>query len=70
MIGKLSTVEALSASLYVLGHKKEAIRILEPFTWGGTFHQLNIELLDAYARNDPIETNGLEDALSKVRMIR
>jgi len=48
-ISKLSTVEALSASLYILGYKMEGKRILSKFKWGHSFLSLNEEILDEYA---------------------
>ena len=47
---KLSTVEALSASLYIAGFKKEAMRLLSVFSWGSSFTSLNEELLNAYSQ--------------------
>ncbi|MFQ5815294.1 MAG: DUF367 family protein [Candidatus Hydrothermarchaeaceae archaeon] len=51
-IGKLSTAEALSASLYILGYKGEGKRILSKFKWGASFLSLNEEILEAYASAD------------------
>jgi len=47
---KLSTVEALSAALYIVGFKEPATRLLSIFKWGPHFITLNRELLDEYAR--------------------
>jgi len=63
--GKLSTVEALSASLYILGFKDQAVNILQPFAWGRTFKALNRELLETYRKNDPAESIHLDQALMK-----
>jgi len=46
---KLSSVEALAGSLYLLGFKKEAEKLLSLFKWGGTFFTLNAEPLEAYS---------------------
>lgn len=46
--GKLSSVEALSASLWILGRKKQARNLLSAFSWGEQFIKLNQEPLDAY----------------------
>jgi pre-rRNA-processing protein TSR3 len=46
---KLSTVEALSAALYIAGFKKEAFELLSIFKWGHTFIELNREKLESYA---------------------
>jgi len=46
---KLSTVEALSAALYIVGYKRKAERLLSIFKWGLGFITLNQELLESYA---------------------
>lgn len=45
----LSTVEAISATLYITNFKDEAKEILEGFKWGHTFFELNHELLENYS---------------------
>ena len=45
----LSTVEAVSATLYITRFKDEAKEILEGFKWGHTFLELNHDLLEAYS---------------------
>lgn len=45
----LSTVEALSAALFILGDPVKAEEILKIFKWGPTFFDLNREPLEAYA---------------------
>src|SRR3972149_9775590 len=49
-IGRLSTVEALSAALHIMGFRSQARELLSPFGWGDTFFDLNGELLGRYAR--------------------
>jgi pre-rRNA-processing protein TSR3 len=46
---QLTTVEALAAALYVLGHPDRAEALLSKFTWGETFLELNAEPLERYA---------------------
>ena len=46
---KLSTVEALSAALYILGEKEKAENLLQGFKWGHSFLDLNEEPLKAYS---------------------
>ena len=48
-LNKLTTAEALSAALYILGFKKEAIDLLDKFKWGHTFYDLNKNLLNEYS---------------------
>ena len=47
--GRMSTAEALSASLYIMGHKDQAVSLLRPFKFGDAFLDLNGELLEAYS---------------------
>jgi pre-rRNA-processing protein TSR3 len=47
---KLSTVEALSAALYIAGYEQKAERLLSIFKWGLGFITLNQELLESYAQ--------------------
>jgi len=47
---KLSSVEALAASLFILGEKKHAEDILSKFTWGMNFIDLNKEPLERYSK--------------------
>lgn len=48
-IGMLSTSEALSAALYILGCKEQAFEIMNKFKWGHTFIELNQNILEDYS---------------------
>jgi len=54
-IGRLSSVEALAASLAILGHFKQARGILSPFPFGEQFLELNKEPLESYANAESRE---------------
>ena len=47
---KLSTVEALAASLYIVGFVEQAVELLSKFKWGPQFIILNKALLEGYAQ--------------------
>ena len=49
---KLSSVEALAASLIITGFRENAIRLLSLFKWGETFLTLNDQPLQAYSTVD------------------
>ena len=51
-VAKLTTVEAIAGSVFILGHKNLALRLLDKFSWGHTFYELNQDLLNDYARLD------------------
>jgi pre-rRNA-processing protein TSR3 len=46
---RLSSAEALAASLYIIGEKVRAEKLMSRFKWGSTFIDINRELLDQYA---------------------
>ena len=48
-LGRLSSVESLSACYYVLGEKKFASSLLDKFKWGHTFLELNHDALEDYS---------------------
>ena len=48
-VGVLSTAEALSGSLYIMGYKAMAAELMNKFKWGHTFLQLNSNLLEEYS---------------------
>ena len=47
---KLTTVEALTAALFIAGFKEEASQLLSIFKWGHTFIEINQEILENYAK--------------------
>ena len=47
--GMLSTAEALSGSLYILGFREMAAILMNKFKWGHTFLELNSSILEEYA---------------------
>ena len=49
-LDKLTTAEAMAASLYILGFKIEALDLLNKFKWGHTFYELNQNLLEEYSK--------------------
>jgi len=49
-LNKLTTVEALAASLFIIDSKKQAMGLLDKFKWGHTFYELNQNLLDEYSK--------------------
>jgi len=53
--GKLSTVEAITAALIILGYRDLAKNLLNKFKWGHTFYELNINLLNDYLKLDSEE---------------
>jgi len=49
-LNKLTTAEAISASLFILGFKQDALDLLDKFKWGHTFYDLNKNLLEEYSK--------------------
>lgn len=47
---ELSCVEALAATMYITGFKKEAKYYLNKFSWGHSFLSLNEEVLELYSK--------------------
>ncbi len=56
----LSSVEAISAALYIMGYKDYAIRILSKFSWGLNFIKLNKNPLDDYSLSKRIDMEDTE----------
>jgi pre-rRNA-processing protein TSR3 len=54
-IGKLSSVEAWAAALYVMGDERDAERILSKFKWGPNFLILNEDPLKEYKLAKDVE---------------
>lgn len=52
---KLSSVEAITAALVLLGEEKKALELLSIFKWGEQFLNLNSELLEQYIQCDTAE---------------
>lgn len=51
----LSSVEALSAALFILGFRSEAEKLLSKFKWGQTFLDLNVNALEDYSKAEDAE---------------
>jgi pre-rRNA-processing protein TSR3 len=49
-LGILSSVEAVAASLFILGEAEGATRFLSIYKWGPTFQTLNHDPLEEYAK--------------------
>lgn len=49
-LGILSSVEAVAATLFILGEEEDARRFLSLYKWGETFESLNHDPLQEYAR--------------------
>jgi pre-rRNA-processing protein TSR3 len=49
-LNKLTTAEALAASLFILGSREQSLELLDKFKWGHTFYELNQNLLEEYSK--------------------
>lgn len=49
-LDKLTTVEAISATLFILGYEELGLKLLDKFKWGHTFLDLNKNLLEDYSK--------------------
>lgn len=59
---QLSTVEALAAALHILGEAHQGEALLEKFTWGDTFLEMNADPLEDYAAcQDSAEVVEVQD---------
>jgi len=52
---KLTTMEAVAASLFLIGCREQATQVLGAFRWGARFFELNREPLEAYAKANTSE---------------
>ncbi|MHA7647577.1 DUF367 family protein [Nitrosopumilus sp. S4] len=66
-LSKLTTVEALSASLFILGFQGQAMELLDKFKWGHTFYELNQNLLNDYSKLESEEQ--IEQILKDYRLM-
>ena len=66
-LNKLTTVEALSASLFVLGFKEQSMELLDKFKWGHTFYELNQNLLEDYSKLE--HENEIESILKDYSLL-
>ena len=48
--GKLSSVEAMAAALYIMGFSEEANAVLSKFNWGQNFLPMNMQPLEEYLK--------------------
>jgi pre-rRNA-processing protein TSR3 len=49
-LNKLTTVEAIAGGVFILGYDDLAMSLLDKFSWGHTFYELNEHLLRDYAK--------------------
>lgn len=54
-LGSMSSLEAVSACLYITNFKEQARRILSIYKWGETFLTLNHDPLEEYSTADSLE---------------
>jgi pre-rRNA-processing protein TSR3 len=59
---KLSSAEALAATMHIVGFKQEAIKLLSLFSWGKTFLTLNAEPLEAYSQVQNVDEMQVTEA--------
>ncbi|MFA7562647.1 MAG: DUF367 family protein [Methanoculleus sp.] len=58
---RLTSVEAIAATLYILGEKEQAREILAPFGWGLRFLEVNADPLEDYSQaKDSAEVVALQ----------
>jgi rRNA small subunit aminocarboxypropyltransferase len=69
LAGKLTTLEAFAASMWILGLREWAEQLLSLYKWGGTFLTLNLDFLERYAGVDSTEMIEVQDNLLKERLL-
>ncbi|MBC7114716.1 MAG: pre-rRNA-processing protein [Archaeoglobi archaeon] len=57
---ELSTAEALSAALYILGERELARELMRKFKWGEVFLEMNRELLEDYSMSSREEIEKID----------
>jgi len=63
---KLSSIEAVSAALYIVGLRQKAEELLSIFKWGPNFLKLNEQLLRAYTKAEtPEQMKNIEEETLK-----
>ncbi|BBG24471.1 DUF367 family protein [Sulfuracidifex tepidarius] len=64
---KLSSIEAVAASFYIIGEVEIAKSLLSLFKWGDTFLTLNKELLNSYVEKNEEEIKEIEkEVMNKI----
>ena len=54
-LGPMSSLEAVSAALYITGFYRQAEKMLSIYKWGSTFLSLNLDALMEYSKASSIE---------------
>lgn len=67
--GKLTTLEAFAAAMWILGLKDRAGQLLSLYKWGATFLTLNLESLERYEGMHSKELVEIQDSLLKERLL-
>ncbi|TRM77760.1 hypothetical protein DJ532_03135 [Sulfolobus sp. A20-N-F8] len=57
---KLSSLEAIAASLFIIGEFDLGLKLLSLYKWGKTFYDLNKHLLDIYSKKSKSEIIEIE----------
>ncbi|MFQ5891645.1 MAG: DUF367 family protein [Candidatus Methanofastidiosia archaeon] len=63
---KLSTAEALTSALFILGEREKALNIIQGFSWEKAFLSLNLAMLESYSKaKDSREIIELQSAFMR-----